>query len=473
MWAHGVSGVETIRKWYWLGTNFSRSKYMANLRKVYIVVTLLSISFFHLKAQYLNTQKLDSLFDRLEDNNQAMGTFSVAKHGKALYSRSLGYSFISEDKKIKNDSNTQYQIGSISKTFTATMIFQLIDEGKLTLETKLSQFFPKIPGAEEIKISTLLSHRSGLFDIVNDISDKAFLTKPQKRAKILSYIQYGQLHFKPNTDQLYSNSSYFLLALIIEKITKSKYNTELQERVCKILNLNRTFSPTTKKMGDSKSYYYKDKWNMIADLYPTNITGVGDIMSTPSDLICFIEGLLNNKLVSNQSLKSMKGSDEDLIGMGLMKVPFGSKMGYGHGGDTYGTHSLVVTFERDSLTLAFCDNGENYPHNDIVIDILNIYFDKRYNLPDFNFYPYETKDLDRYAGRYTSKETPLELTISQQSNKLIAQAAGQSSFPLKSNIKDKFYFREAKLEIEFQVEKGEMLLKQHGKAYIFQKIKKE
>lgn len=445
---------------------------MVFFNKVIICNALCFLIFLQLKAQNLITKKLDSLFDKIDTNNQAMGTFSVAKNGEVLYSRSVGYSFISEDKKLKNDSNTQYQIGSISKTFTATIIFQLIDEHKLTLETKLAQFFPKIPGAEHITMGTLLSHRSGLFDFVNDISDKKFLTKPQKQSKILSFIQYGQLHFKPNTEQLYSNSGYLLLALILEKITKSNYSTQLQKRICERLNLNRTFSPTKGKKGDSKSYYYKDKWNLITDLYPTNITGVGDIMSTPSDLICFIEGLLNNKLVSNESLKIMKGSDEDFIGMGLTKIPFGKKIGYGHGGDTYGTHSLVASFEKDSLTIAFCDNGENYPHNDIAIDMLGIYFEKGYQLPDFDFYTYEVKDLEQYIGHYASKEPPLELTISQQANKLIAQATGQSSFPLKSNIKDKFYFREAKLEMEFNPEKATMSLKQHGNTYLFHKVEK-
>ncbi|QPH37679.1 serine hydrolase domain-containing protein [Pedobacter endophyticus] len=448
-------------------------KSMRNAIKSITICIWLSASFSQLQGQTLNKQKLDSLFDRLSADNQAMGTFAIAKNGNVLYSRSIGYSLISGDKKIKNDANTQFMIGSVSKMFTATMIFQLIDEHKLSLDTKLSKYFPKIPAASEITIGTLLSHKSGLFDFVNDISDRSFLTKPQSRSKILSYIQYGQRHFAPNTDQLYSNSGYLLLASIIEKITKQKYSQQLQERICKRLNLTKTFSPTARNLGTTKSYYFNGTWNEIADLYPPNITGVGDIVSTPTEMIVFIDALFNDKLISSKSVNMMKKSAGPAHGMGLMKVPFGEKLGYGHGGDTYGTHSLVASFEKDSLTLAFSDNGENYPHNDIAIAMLSIYFNQPFTMPDFCELNYTAAQLGAYSGRYASEQIPLEITVTQKDNKLSAQAAGQSSFPLKSSEKNKFHFRSANLELEFNPEKGEMLLKQHGKSYLYHKETKK
>ena len=95
-----------------------------------------------LTGQSQNINKIDSLLTLIESKDKGMGSLSLFKDGKEIYQRSIGYSNI--DSKTRANSNTIYRIGSISKTFTATMIMQLIDENKITLQTPLSNFFPLI-----------------------------------------------------------------------------------------------------------------------------------------------------------------------------------------------------------------------------------------------------------------------------------------------------------------------------------------
>ena len=93
------------------------------------------------QAQTLDKAKLDQLFDRLLEKNKGMGSLTLARDGSILYTRSFGYSQINGTEKKPLTATTKYRIGSITKTFTAVMIFQLIEEGKLKLTDTLDRFF--------------------------------------------------------------------------------------------------------------------------------------------------------------------------------------------------------------------------------------------------------------------------------------------------------------------------------------------
>ena len=99
-------------------------------------------------AQSFNKAKLDSLFDLIEKAQQGMGSVSIFKDGQEVYQKSIGYSDI--EKGLKANAKTKYRIGSISKTFTAAIILQLVQEGKLSLDTRLDKFYPDLPNASSI-----------------------------------------------------------------------------------------------------------------------------------------------------------------------------------------------------------------------------------------------------------------------------------------------------------------------------------
>src|SRR5262249_17517361 len=113
-------------------------------------------------AQTLDKAKLDQFFDRLAEKNKALGSLVIAKDGKVVYSRAIGYSQINGTKKKPLTAANRFGIGSIKKTFTAAMILQLVEEGKLKLTDTLDKFLPQVPNAKKITIVQILSHRSGI-----------------------------------------------------------------------------------------------------------------------------------------------------------------------------------------------------------------------------------------------------------------------------------------------------------------------
>ncbi len=441
-------------------------------KKVFIILSVIFISASSSFSQTLDTPKLDSFLNTLSDNNKAMGSVAISKNGKIIYARSMGYSFIDGDKKIKATNNTLYHIGSITKMYTATMIYQLIDEGKLSLETTLDTYYPQIPNAKKISVQTLLNHRSGLYDFVNDVDDPTWLTRPLGMNAFLDKIVKGEPNSLPNEKTVYSNTGYLLLTKIIEKITGASYNQNLQKRICSKIGLAHTYSPITNTLGANEATSYSfinSTWAKVPDFYFPNVAGVGDILATTSDLILFDEALINGKLISDKSLTAMKTFIDDQMGAGIMKIPFEKRFSYGHGGDTRGTHSIVGYFPDDSISIAMCINGEAFPHNAITIGLLSIIFNEAYDIPTFKTFEVSSEALKGYVGIYASKEIPIKIAITQDGKVLSAQGTGQPAFQLDAIEKDEFSFPAAKAEFKFNTQKKEMVMKQRGKSFLFTK----
>ena len=398
-----------------------------------------------------------------------MGSFAIAKNGEVVYKRSVGYS----NDNVPASENTLYHIGSVTKVFTATMIFQLIEEGKLSLNATLNTWFPPIPNAKQITIEMLLDHRSGLFDFVNDVPNELWLMRPHTKNEILNEIITGKVHFLPNADFSYSNSGYILLAYIIEKITGRSYNENLQKRICSKIGLKNTYSSNNNTLAkdEAASYSFTTKWEKNIDIYFPNVIGAGDILSTPTDLIVFDEALLDGKLVSAQSLNLMKAFKNGSFGMGIDWIPFGNHIGYGHGGDIHGTHSLVAYFIDDKLTVTYCINGEVYPHNDVGIAMLSICYGTKYAIPAFKNITVSNEILNKYTGVYSSTQISLKIKVTISGPALFIQATGEPAIVMDAMENNIFKNDAVGAVVEFNADKSEMTLKQDGGNFLFRKDK--
>lgn len=161
-----------------------------------------------LTAQNFNRAKMDSLFSLIEENQEGMGSVSIFKDGEEEYQNSIGFAAI--ENKIEANQNTKYRIGSISKTFTAVLIMQLMEEGKLGLDTKLAEFYPEIPNASEIIIQQLLKHQSGLYNFTNDPAYLEYMESPKTKTELLEIFKEDDTVFEPGAKSEYSNTNYLL-----------------------------------------------------------------------------------------------------------------------------------------------------------------------------------------------------------------------------------------------------------------------
>lgn len=407
-------------------------------------------------------QKIDSLLLYLETNNKFMGSLAIQEGSVTVFSKTYGFNDVARKSKANKD--TKYKIGSITKTFTAVLIMQLIEEKKLKLETPLASFFPSVKNAEKITIEELLHQRTGIPDYINqDSITKEELNAPDLKEAIYTKIANYESAFEPNSRFEYSNSNYYLLGGIIEKITKKTYAENIEKRISNKIGLKNTFYPkesSNTSKNESLSYTYTNsKWKATNEWKIDIAFAAGEMVSTPSDLTKFISALFQGKLVKNSSLEQMKLL-KDGYGKALFQFPFGERRFYGHNGSIESFKSVIGHYPSENLSISLITNGDNYNQDDIMIGILSIYYKIPFPFPSFE--KLDKNLIEKYMGTYASKDIALKIKIFEKEGELFAQATGQPSFPLTLKDKKTFVFTQAGVEIVFS-ENSFVLLQGGGK----------
>ena len=395
-----------------------------------------------------------------------MGTLSISENSKIIYSKSIGKDDVASGKLSNN--LTKYRIGSISKMFTACLIFQAIEENKISLKQNINRFFPKIANSKEITIGNLLNHHSGIHNYTNDTSYLNYYTTSKSKKEMLEIIQAGGSDFKPNSKAKYSNSNYILLSFILEKIYKKSYEELLQLKIIQPLGLKNTYFGKELELAknESASYLFSGKWELEKETHSSVSLGAGGIVSTTEDLLIFITNLFEGKIITAASLEQMTKLD-DGFGMGIFSVPFYDKKGFGHTGGIDGFSSFLYIFPEEKISIALTSNGSRFNNNDIGIAALSDCFDKSFSLPSFYAVKLTSADLDKYLGSYSNSEMPIKIVITKDALSLKAQASGQQSFSLDATGKDTFEFSAAGVKIEFIPEKNLLILMQGGGEFTF------
>ena len=430
-----------------------------------ILFVLFSVTSFAQEQKFL---ALDSLFQILDENNRFMGSLSISENGKIIYSKTIGKVDLASGK--SSDNLTKYRIGSISKMFTACLIFQAIEENKLSLTQNINRFFPKITSAKEISIGNLLNHRSGIHNFTNDTSYFNYYTASKSQKEMLEIIQASGSDFKSNSKAEYSNSNYILLSFILEKIYKKSYEELLDIKIIQPQGLKNTYFGKKLELekNECASYRFSGKWELEKETNSSVSLGAGGIVSTTEDLLLFISNLFAGKIINTASLEQMTKL-EDGYGMGIFPVPFYDKKGFGHTGGIDGFSSFLYIFPEDKISIALTSNGSRFNNNDIAIAALSDCFDKPFTLPSFYAVELTSADLDKYLGSYANPEIPIKISITKDSLSLIAQATGQPSFTLELIGKDSFEFSPAGVEIQFIPQKNLLILKQGGGEFSFKR----
>jgi len=411
-------------------------------------------------------KKIDSLLTFLNEKNKFMGSVSVSENGKTVFEKAYGYADFEHN--IKATSDTRYKIGSITKMFTATAILKLVEDKKLTLDTKLSKFYPKVKNADKITISNLLNHSSGIFNFTNTEDFMGYALSPQTKEQMIARIEGFESDFEPGSKNEYSNSNYLLLGYIIETLTKKKYADAINDMVIKKAGLKNTslFDTVDYKANEAYSYIIAvtpkkvDEWNASVAY------SAGALQATMTDLDTFIYALFSGKIIGKESVALMttmtNGMGRGMFPMGFYDEPF-----VGHSGHIENFSSVLGYNPKDGVAIALVTNGGNYDLNDVLIGIMSNYYSTPYKFPDFSDIVVDAKILEGYTGNYTSADLPLDITIMYENGQLFGQATGQDPLPLEAKSDTEFTFESAGITIKFKPDA--FTLEQHGATYKYVK----
>ncbi|MCE3076446.1 serine hydrolase domain-containing protein [Chryseobacterium gwangjuense] len=414
-------------------------------------------------------EKLGNYFDSLSVHHKVMGSFAFAENDRPTFVKVIGFS--DAEKKQKANVNTQYRIGSISKTFTAVLVMKAVEEKKISLDQKLSEFYPEVPNANKITIENLLQHRTGIHNLTNEAEYWQYNTKPQTESSLVNIIKKYKSDFEPGSKHEYSNSNYILLGFILEKVYKKTYAELIKAKITKPLKL--TLTEVGGKIDTSKdqakSYQFTNGKYEISNETDMSIPiGAGNIISTPRDLLTFILGLEQGKLIKKESLEKMK-TFVDNYGYGLVKVPFGKYWGFGHTGGIDNFRSALFYFPDIKTAVSFTTNQADMDTNEISIKMMETATGKDFEMPNFKTLEISETELQKFVGNYVCRDFPLKINIFIEDKKLMAQATGQGAFPLEATSNTSFKFDTAGIVIDFYPAKKQFIITQRGTKNTFTK----
>lgn len=423
-------------------------------------------------SQTLHIKKLDSLFAVLQNHRLATGNVSISVNGKIEYQKAIGFALLDGSKIIAPDPTTKYRIGSVSKMFTAVLIFQLIEEEKLNLHEKLSTYFPKLPDANKITIKDMLYHRSGLPDYTRDTNFPEWMNQPRTQEEMLKIIVNKGMDFEPGAKAVYCNTNYLLLGYIIEKICKMPYAKALEKRITSKIKLRNTYhgKQINISRNEAGSYKYSDSaWHKEKETDLNIHGGAGCIVSTSTDLVVFIQQLFACQLITRASLDQMKTMIEG-YGMGMFPYDFNGEKGFGHNGRVEEFYSAVRYYPEKKLAISYITNGILYPRNDILEGIVKICFNEDFEVPFSKVAVSQNNNPDKYTGVYASDDLPFKVTCKKINDKLIFEAAGRT---MEAVLLNTDYYMNLKTGsfFKFNPEKGELQIKETDNIYYLKKEK--
>ncbi|WP_226789297.1 serine hydrolase [Polaribacter reichenbachii] len=269
--------------------------------------------------------KLDSLLKRINKRHDFHGAVLVAKNNKIVYKNQVGYTDFRKKKYLKEDA--VFQLASVSKQFTAAAIMLLKEQNKLKLSDTVNTFFPNFP-YKNITIKNLLNHTSGLPKYFWVAEHEWTQNRPPTNTELMQLLpsSKAQRFFKPGRNFDYSNTGYFVLASIVEKVSGISFNNFLEKNIFDPLEMNNTyvyrFKNDVVRENQLIGYRLYKGWRHLKIGNTVNDAIVGDknVYSTPEDLFKWTYGLNSGQLLSKESLSLMYSKGETIYGR---KIPYG------------------------------------------------------------------------------------------------------------------------------------------------------
>lgn len=429
---------------------------------------LLAASHTYASAQEIDVAAVDSFISYIEQHNQGIGEVAISQNGRMIYDRAFGKDAVPPD-------NGKYRVGSVSKLFTAILVHRLYEEKRLTPGTALENDFPLFVTADSITMAHMLSHRSGLADYaLKEDTLPLWLTQPVDEAEILAEIVRQGVLFAPGENIRYSNTAYYLLRRIVERLYGLPYRDIVERYITAPLHLYDTEAAVADSEAATPPYQLNTAncWQEVDDFYFPNVIGVGDIISTPRDLLRLIEALFSKSILGDTLSSAMLPQGSDTFGYGMMRMPFYERTFYGHAGDTFGSHSVVMYNPADGIAIALCLNGCSTPRNTLLIGIASAIYGREYEYPDFSQlqqYRAPSDSLPMYAGRFRSESFPLPFTITCDGQNLSLHVAGQPPVWLESKSPGIFVNTPTSVGIAFR-DKDRFAFRQSGSLLIFTRV---
>lgn len=418
-------------------------------------------------SQNSSYSKIDELLQKYERPNAPGLSIGIVQNDKLVYSKGIG--FASLDYNIKNSDSTAHSLASVAKQFTSACIWTLVRDGKISLEDDIRKYLPEMPKhPQTIRIKHLLNHSSGLsnyhtlmdlkgFNYDLDYYDNNTVLELASRQKHLNHI--------PGTKTVYGNTSYTLLALIIERVSQKSLNAYAKEQLFAPLGMNHTqIRVENQSIIKNKAVGYQQKGSeYIQNPRIQNSYGAGSMASTITDLAKWLS-VLNGTSLKFKGLReflttcdNFKVGERTNYARGVMLDKYKGYETISHSGYGWGGQSQLIALPEKQLGIIILTNFEASNPTPLSYEILDLILPteaSKTNVKKGFVFKSDPKQFQHYIGQYKEVNSDMKMEILMENDTLKAKGnQAKKAIALTGYEKGKFH-RAANQSVKYDFAKN-------------------
>lgn len=397
-----------------------------------LILTFLSLNLYADISQ-IQKEEIDKIFADWDKPKVPGGSLGIIQDGKLIYTRGYGMANLEYD--IPNDTKSVFRIGSTSKQFTAACIILLSLQDKLKLSDTLDKFFPDFPSyAKTISIQHLLNHTSGIRDYLTLATLKGLRADDYYDDKdVMQWLVKQQIDFKPGDKFLYSNSGYWLLGQIVNKVAEMNMSDFAEKEIFKPLGMNNTHFHNDHNhivKNRASGYYPKSEDVFKISMTTLDMIGDGGIYTTIEDILLwdntYYQSNVLNKEFWELMTKKAKLNNSKIIGyaLGLGISTYKGLKTISHAGGFAGFRAELARFPEQHISIALFSNRGDTNTDQMVYKVADIILKDKF-----------IKNLDDKLK--TPKKTDAEDTATYSFNQIIGNYQLEPGVAIEITIKDK------------------------------------
>ena len=410
-------------------------------------------------------QKLEKKFDQMLNKkypeNGPGATALVAKNGRITYHKAFGMASMELDVTMQKD--MVFEIGSITKQFTAVAILMLMERGKLNLDDSITKFLEDYPThGHNLTIHHLLTHTSGIKSYTSMEKWAKEWRTDYTPKELIDFFKNQPMDFAPGEEYEYNNSAYFILGYIIEKASGISYESFIEENIFKPLKMSNSYYGSQSKIIKKRAqgYQRRDGYVNAEYLSLTQPYAAGSLMSTVEDLFLWNRAIRANTLVSKESLAlaftNYKLNNEKKInyGYGWVLSDINGSPTIEHGGGIFGFATNSIYLPDEDIFVAVFSNCDCNPPGTVSTRIAALALNKPYPDPS-DYIPVKNEILDTWVGVYDFEDGATRV-VTREENQLYSQRTGGTRYKIFPMEKNTFAFENSFATLRFKAKDNQI-----------------
>jgi CubicO group peptidase (beta-lactamase class C family) len=438
---------------------------------------------FLLTFQFGFSQDLESQVDAyvstIYKSNEPGAAVLIAKQGKPIYRKAFGNANL--ELGVAMAPINVFEIGSITKQFTAISILMLEEQGKLKIDDEITKYIQDYPTlGKTITIHHLLNHTSGIKSYTGMERVRELARNDMTPTELIDVFKNEPMDFDPGDKYLYNNSGYILLGHIIEVISGQSYEEFIEKHIFEKLGMNSSYYGKMTQIIPNRAAGYQNRDGYVNAEY-LSLTlpyAAGSIMSNVDDLLKWQNALRDNTLISKASMeKAIHGSELNDgshigYGYGLQEGNINGSPTYHHGGGIFGYTTMGIYIPEEDVFVSVLTNCDCNSPTGVATKVAAMAIGKPF--PDIkDTISLSQEKLNKWTGAYEFKDGAIRF-ITLEESQLISQREGSTKFKIYPMSAERFIFEEGTIEYQFSMNDGkkQVVMKTNGEERLGNEIDK-